>query len=389
MSTGRDVAIVGTGMTEFGYTPARDLRSLAHEAVGAALIDAGLTPRDVECVYLGYCLDLNGQRCIPGQVALRGLGIDRVPITRIESACSSGSLAIHEAYRAVASGRVEVALAVGLEKMSGASAEATRQAMSGGADAELEGAFGLTFPGVFGMAARRHMARYGTTLEQITAVPVKARRVAAANPRAQFKHPVTADEILGSRMVADPLRLLHCCPLSDGCAAVVVTTAARARQLTSAPVWIRGVAQVSGDFSTPGDLTSFPETTRAARLACDEAAIPIDDVNLFEVHDCFAIAEIMHYEDLGLCERGAGGFLAASGETAPDGKRPVNASGGLLGKGHPLGASGVAQVVELVEQLRGQAGSRQVSGARVGLAHCIGGFTLGTPASVAVTLVSR
>ena len=382
-------AIAGVGMTPFAYRPRRDIRALAQEAVGAALTDAALAPRDVQAVYVGYCLDLNGQRCVPGQIALRGLGIQGVPITRIESACSSGSLAIHEAYRAVASGRVEVALAVGLEKMSGATPEATRAAMAGGADWDLEGALGITFPGVFGLAARAHMTRYGTTLDQITAVSVKARVVAARNPRAQFRTPATAAEILGSRIVADPLRLLHCCPLSDGCAAVVVVSAARARRLSTAPVWIRGVGQVSGDFTDFGDLTSFPETTRAARLATEAASLGIDDVDLFEVHDCFAIAEIMHYEDLGLCERGAGGVFATSGDTAPSGKRPVNPSGGLLGKGHPLGASGVAQAVEITEQLRGQSGSRQVAGARVGLAHCIGGFTLGTPASVAVTVLAR
>lgn len=386
---GYSAAIAGVGMTPFAYRPQRDLRALAQEAVSAALADASLTPRDVQTVYIGYCLDLNGQRCVPGQIALRGLGIQGVPITRIESACSSGSLAIHEAYRAVASGRVDVALAVGLEKMSGASPEATRASMAGGADWDLEGALGITFPGVFGLAARRHMTRYGTTLEQITAVSVKARKVAARNPRAHFTRPVSAAEILGSRIVADPLRLLHCCPISDGCAAVVVTSAARARQLGTTPVWIAGVGQVSGDFTELGDLTSFPETERAARLAAEAAAIGPEDVDLFEVHDCFAIAEIMHYEDLGLCERGAGGILAASGDTAPDGKRPVNPSGGLLGKGHPLGASGVAQAVEITEQLRGRSGSRQVRDARVGLAHCIGGFTLGTPASVAVTLLAR
>jgi len=388
MSFDSPISIVGVGMTPFGYRPGRDIRQLAHEAVGAALLDAGLSPRDVDCVYVGYCLDLNGQRCVPGQVALRGLGLDRIPITRIESACASGSLAAHEAYRAVASGRAEVALAVGLEKMSGASAEATRQSMAGGADAELEGAFGITFPGVFGMAARRHMAKYGTTLEQITAVSVKARQVAAANPRAHFPTAVTAEEVMNSRMVADPLRLLHCCPISDGCAAVVIARPSRARDAANRPVRIRGLAQVSGDFQHPGDLTSFPETRRAANLACEEAGIDIDEVDVFEVHDCFAIAEIMHYEDLGLCEVGGGGRLAESGATAPNGKRPVNPSGGMLGKGHPLGASGVAQLVELTEQLRGQSGARQVAEAKVGLAHCIGGFTLAAPASVATTIIS-
>lgn len=382
------IAIVGVGMTRFGYTPERDLRSLAHEAVTAALLDAGLAPRDVDCTYVGYCLDLNGQRCVPGQIALRGLGIDRNPITRIESACASGSLAVHEAFRAVADGRADVALAVGLEKMSGASAEQTRQSMAGGADAQLEAAFGITFPGVFGMAARRHMYRYGTSLDQITAVAVKARRLAALNPRAHFSKAVSADEVLASRMVADPLRLLHCSAISDGCAAVVISRASRARGAASRPVLIRGLAQVSGDFQSLSDLSSFPETTRAALSACEGAGIGINEIDVFEVHDCFAIAEIMHYEDLGLCEPGGGGALVESGSTEPDGRCPVNPSGGMIGKGHPLGASGVAQLVELTEQLRGHSGARQVSGAKVGLAHCIGGFTLGTPASVAVTIVS-
>lgn len=260
--------------------------------------------------------------------------------------------------------------------------------MAGGADAQLEGAFGVTFPGVFGMAARRHMYLYGATLDQITAVSVKARRLAARNERAQFRNEVSAAEILNSRTVADPLRLLHCCPLSDGCAALVITRTVRAPRAKSRAVQIRGLAQVSDDFQTASDLTTFPETTRAARIACESAGIGIDDINLFEVHDCFAIAEIMHCEDLGLCEPGAGGRLVEEGATLPGGRFPVNPSGGMLGKGHPLGASGVAQLVELTEQLRGQAGARQVADARAGLAHCIGGFTLGKPASVAVTIVS-
>jgi acetyl-CoA acetyltransferase len=238
------------------------------------------------------------------------------------------------------------------------------------------------------MAARRHMHRYGTTLDQITAVSVKARRLAAMNQRAHFDTAVGADEVMASRMVADPLRLLHCCPLSDGCAAVVISRASRARRARGRPVMIRGVAQLSGDFHIPGDLTSFPETTRAAGLACEAAGFGIADVDLFEVHDCFAIAEIMHCEDLGLCEPGGGGRLLEEGATLPGGRCPVNPSGGMIGKGHPLGASGVAQLVELTEQLRQRSGSRQVPGARTGLAHCIGGFTLGRPASVAVTVVA-
>ena len=388
MNSDSSIAIVGAGMTRFGYTPERDLRSLAHEAVTAALLDAGLSPAEVDCTYVGYCLDLNGQRCVPGQIVLRDLGIDRNPITRIESACASGSLAVHEAFRAVADGRADVALAVGLEKMSGASAEQTRQSMAGGADAQLEAAFGITFPGVFGMAARRHMHDHGTSLDQITAVSVKARRLAALNPRAHFAKAVTAEEVFASRMVADPLRLLHCSTISDGCAAVVISRVSRSRGAASRPVLIRGLAQVSGNFQSLGDLTSFPETTRAALSACEGAGNGVDEIDVFEVHDCFAIAEIMHYEDLGLCERGAGGALVESGATGPNGRCPVNPSGGMIGKGHPLGASGVAQLVELTEQLRGLSGARQVPGAKVGLAHCIGGFTLGTPASVAVTIVS-
>ena len=388
---GRDVVVIGVGMTRFGFFPERGIREMAAEASWQALQDAGVKPREIETAYLGYCLGLfNGQECVPGQIVFPPVGIRGIPVTRIESACASGSVAFREAYLGVASGQYDMAVALGLEMMSRAPNTVVRKYMSGGADNELESEMGLTFPGVFGMYARRHMKDFGTTLEHLALVTVKNRGNASLNPRAHFTSPSTVEEVLSSRMVADPLRLLNCCPISDGAAAAVLTTAKKARELGKKGL-IRVAASVQNScvFDEPPDLNTFEGTVRAAEKAYETSGLGPEDIDLAEVHDCFSIAEIMHVEDLGFCKKGEGGFFTAGGHTAITGKIPVSPSGGLLGKGHPLAATGVAQIVEVVEQLRGLSGPRQVPKARVGLTHTVGGFTRGESGTVVVTILKK
>lgn len=386
----REVAILGVGMTLFGKQPERSFRALGEEAVFYALQDAGLRPGDIQAAWCGNVLgSLCGQQAAAGQIALEQVGIVGIPICRVENACSSASFAFKEAYMAVASGFYDTVVAMGIEKMSGYDTATTLRAMAGTSDYELEGSQGITFPGVFAMIARRHMHEYGTTIEQIAGVSVKNRRNGALNPRSQFHTTVTVDEVLHSRMISSPLTLYHCCPISDGCAAAVLTTVDRARQHTPDPVYVAATAQTSGTYREDLDITKFEPTITAAEKAYEQAGIGPEDVSVAEVHDCFTVAEILHYEDLGFCSKGEGGSLIDRKETEIDGRIPVNPSGGLLSKGHPIGATGVAQIVELVDQLKGRAGARQVKNAKVGLAHCLGAFRHGDVCSASVTILKK
>jgi len=298
-------------------------------------------------------------------------------------------VAFREAYRNVAAGLYDIVLAMGLEKMTGSPSADIRRAMAGGADNELEGNLGITFPGVFGLIANRHMHDFGTTREQMALVSVKNRGNAARNPLAQFREPVTVEQVMSSRMIARPLRLLECSALSDGCSAAILTTPEQARRFAAGkPVFVKAAVLGGGQLRDDADLVSFPASARAAREAYEAAGIGPEDVDLAEVHDCFSIAEIVHCEDLGFCAKGEGGKLVESGATRIGGRIPVNPSGGLIGKGHPLGATGVAQVVEVVNQLRGRCGERQVEGAAVGLTQTLGGFSHGDVLSVAVTVLA-
>lgn len=381
--TMRGVAVRGVGLTTFGRRPGETDRSLAEEAVHRALRDADLPPAAIEAAWLGNVTggQLGGQMCALGQLALRPFGLGGLPVTRVEAACASGSVAVRSAYLAVASGQADVALAFGTEHMTGAPTPRTIDVLAGASDLQAESRFGITFPGVFGMIARRHMDRYGTTAEQLAAVTVKNRRNGARNPIAQFDAPVTVDDVLAARRVATPLGLLDCCSISDGAAAVLVVADDLARP---GDPRIVASAQTSSVFEPFGDMTGFGLTRRAAEQAYADAGIDPDDVDLAEVHDCFTIAEVLHTEDLGFCAAGEGGPLVASGATAIDGDVAVNPSGGLGARGHPVGATGCAQIGEAVLQLRGAAGDRQVPGARTALTHTLGAFVHGAAASCAV-----
>ncbi len=384
----REVAVIGVGMTQFGKHTDKTIRELGEEAVWAALQDAGMSPKDVQVAYAGNALGrISGQEMISGQMVLREVGITGIPITRIEDACASASFAFRESWLAVASGLFDVAVAVGYEKMTGATTAEIMEALAGASDTEMEASLGITFPGVFAMVARRHMYQYGTTREQLAQVSVKNHDNGALNPRSQYQKRFTVEEVLASRPIASPLGLLDCCPISDGCAAAILVAKDLVPRYARKPIWIAASGQASGSFEPGSDITILKPTITASQSAYNQAGLGPEDIDLAEVHDCFTIAEVLHTEDLGFASKGEGGPFIQDGNTAIGGRIPINTSGGLLSKGHPVGATGLAQIVEVVEQLRGQSGQRQVEGAKVGLAMCLGGFMHSDAGVVAVHIL--
>ena len=361
-----EVHIVGVGMTPFGRHEGKSFVDLGSEAVRTALADAGIDYSAVEIAYCGHVR----QGSTAGQRVLYSLGSTGIPIFNVENACASGTSALRSAVMAVASGMVKVALAVGFEAMG-------RGAIPTGNDPRLQapdsgdGKKVPALPGLFSNVFRAHSAKYGTTVEQLAMVAQKNRSYAVNNPRAQYRDPVTVDDVLNAREVAPPLTLLMCCPTGSGAAAAVVASEDVARA-TAKPVRIVGSALQSDPPADPSDpLSSIVQiNSSVAQRAYEQAGVSPDEIDVAEVHDCFAIAEIIHYENLGFCERGEGGKFAEAGGGA--GRVHVSTSGGLLSKGHPLGATGIAQAVEVVEQLRGDSGKRQVESAKLALTHCQG-----------------
>jgi acetyl-CoA acetyltransferase len=381
--------LAGVGMTTFGKFRATSLGSLGQAAGLEALRDAGVRPGDVGMIACGSARSgtLHARESGVAQVIGWELGIEGVPVYNEKAFCASGAIAFNIAQMAVGSGAHDVALAIGVEKMStrgGAGRPLTSDGML------LEGEQGFTPPAYYAMAARRHMETYGTTREQIASVAVKNRLAAADNPKAQYRDPITLDDVLGSKAVVTPLNLLDCCPTGDGAAAAVLVNERGAEKLGLEPA-VRVAASVIGSGyyrNQRRDMTSFGLDKRTARRAYEKAGIGPGDIDVAEVHDSFSIAEIIHYEDLGFCDPGFGGKLVESGETARTGRIPVNTGGGLLNRGHPLGATGMAQIVELSDQLRGRSGQRQVPGARTALAHISGGFHEGDFATSGITILT-
>ncbi len=368
----RDVAIVSVGMTPFGELWDSSLRQLFVDAAREAMDGAGV--EDVDAIYIGNMSggQFVGQEHIAPLLA-EHLGLSGVPAMRVESACASGGMALRAAWLDVASGQSDVVLATGVEKMT--DGVDVTNVLATAADQEMEVYHGITFPGLYAMIARAHMAKRGTTEEDMAWVAVKNHRHGALNPKAQFRREITVDDVLGSSMVAEPLRLLHCSPVSDGAAAVLVVPLDRAREFTETPVRIRG----SGAATAPMALADREDPARldavraAAERAYGMARIHPSDIDVAEVHDCFSIAEICCIEAMGLTDGCNPIEAAKSGYTALGGTRPINTSGGLKSKGHPVGASGVAQAIEVVQQLREEAGDRQVDGAQLGAVQSMGG----------------
>ncbi|MBW2121042.1 MAG: thiolase family protein [Deltaproteobacteria bacterium] len=363
-----DVCVIGVGMTRFGKFPERTLTDLALEALLNAGRDAGVDLKRIQAAFVGHVRQA-GQGAMLGQRIMRDIGVTGIPVLNVENICSSGSSAVWCARGLISSGQFDLVAVVGVEQLSilGKGVIPPRRE-------DLEGLQGMTLPAYFAMVARRHMYEYGTTLEQLAKVSVKNHKNGCLNPYAQYRREITLEEIENSAMVADPLTVLHCSPTGDGAAAAIICSEKVARKYTATPVRIAASVLTSGTYNGNWrDLTTNDQTKRAAGQAYETSGIGPEDLDLIELHDCFTIAEVTHYENLGLCRQGDGGALIDQGATELTGKIPVNPSGGLLAKGHPLGATGVAQIVEIVWQLRGEAGDRQVPGARTGLAHCLGG----------------
>jgi len=375
----RDVAIIGVGCTKFGEMWERSFRDLFVEAGLNALEDAGTRGEDIEALYVGNMSagKFIDQEHIGALIAdYAGLaGSLHIPSTRVEAACASGGLALRDGVMAVASGLHDIVIAAGVEKMTDVETGVTIDALASAADREWEGFMGATFPGLYAMMARLHMHKYGTTREQLATVAVKNHHNATMNPKAQYRKEITIDEVINSPLVADPLRVYDCSPITDGAAAVVLAPAELARKLNDAPIYVRASAQASDTITLHDrrDITTLDATVYAAKRAYEMAGISPKDVDVAEVHDCFTIAEICAIEDLGFVQKGDGGPATEEGMTALDGKIPINPSGGLKACGHPVGATGIKQAIEIAEQLRGDARERQVNGAEIGLTHNVGG----------------
>lgn len=366
----RDVAVVGVNMLKFGRYPDKDVVRLASEASIAAMKDAGCTIKDIEVLVSGNLYQSNATI---GQRIMKEIGATGIPVINVANACATGSTAFRDAWLSVASGAYDVALAVGSEQMG----KMGLLGAGGGGDRaySTEGVMGTgLMPGVFGQAGVEHMRKYGTTQEQFAKVAVKNHKHSLGNPYAQYQMETPLEDVLNARTVAWPNTLYMCCPTGDGAAAAVLMSAEKAKQFTTKPVWVAASVLTSDPYQernpTMFDINTV--TRIAAKEAYEKAGIGPEDLSQVELHDCFATAELLHYENLGLCADGEAGKLIDEGQTAIGGRIPVNASGGLLSKGHPLGATGVANIVEVIWHLRGEAGARQVEGSKVGLAHVIG-----------------
>jgi acetyl-CoA acetyltransferase len=382
----RRVAVIGVGVTKFGKHD-RSSAELFAEAAVEALADAELPPSAVQALYYGNVVGGETERQLHmGPQAASVLGIPTVPTTRVETACASSHAAFRHAVMEIAAGVSDVVLVGGAERVLNVPTEDSTTYFAYASDARWEQSLGLTFPGVFALIARAHMARHGTTEAQMAAVAVKNHRHGVLNPKAQFRKEITVEQVLSSARVADPLKLYDCCPFTDGGAALVLASEEIARTRPRAvSVLASAAASDAMLLHDKRDLARVPATERAAAAAYRQAGLGPESVDVVELHDCFTIAEIVATEGLGLFEPGMGGVAAERGWTSLGGKIPVNPSGGLKAKGHPIGATGAAQIAEIVTQLRGEAGPRQVDGARTGLTHTLGGNT----ATVLVSLFGR
>jgi acetyl-CoA C-acetyltransferase len=372
----RPVAIVGAGKTPFGVLADQDVLSLSLTACRQALADASVNPPDLEAFYLGNFASpgFTGQNHLAPFVS-SSLGAPGIPATRFEAACASSGSAFFHAWSAVAAGIYDLVLVCGVEKMTSQSTPRVTEILAGAGDLTGEVRAGATFPALFAMIARRHMHVYGTTREHLAHVAVKNHAHGALNPEAHLRKRITLEQALAGRPVCDPLTIYDCSLVSDGAAAVVLAPLEHAARYSPRPLRVRGIAQTSDylGLDRKEDITTFPAVAAAGRKAFEMAGVTAHDIDMAELHDCFTIAEIIALEDLGLCERGGGGPFSASGATALGGAIPVNTSGGLKSKGHPVGATGVAQLCELATQLRGQGAERQVMNASLALAENLGG----------------
>lgn len=372
----RSVAVLGIGKTAFGAFPDRDLRSLAVEAVNLAMADASIPAQNVEAFYLGNFAGPSfvGQNHLAPYVG-SALGFSGIPCTRVEDACASGGSAFFHAWMSVAAGVYDTVVAAGVEKMTSQSTPKVTEILAGAGDMAGEGKAGATFPALFAMIARRHMHQFGTTREHLAAVAVKNHANGFRNPMAHMKKQISMEQALAGKPISEPLTVYDCSLISDGAAAVVLVPSDHASRYSSRFARVLAVTQTSDyvALDQKNDITFFPAVQSAGAKAYEAAGLGPAAIGVAELHDCFTIAEIVASEDLGFVPKGEGGPFAAEGNTAVGGKIPINTSGGLKSKGHPVGATGVGQICDIVQQLRGEAGERQVARNRIGLAQNLGG----------------
>ena len=374
----RDVAVIGVGITKFGELWDKSFRQLIAEAGAKAILDSGIEGKDIDEMYVGSMSSgrFVGQEHVGALVAdASGFSNVHIPSTRVEGACASSGMAVRQGYLSIASGMNDIVVVGGMEKMNDVSGASATETLATAADQEWEAFFGATFPGLYAMIATRHMYEHGTTKKQLAQVAVKNHANGALNPYAQYQREITLEQAINATPVAYPLGLLDCSPVTDGAASIVLCAAEKAKKYTDNPVKIIGSGQGSDSLALHGrrDICTLDATVHAAKMAYKQSNLQPKDIDIAEVHDCFTIAEICAIEDLGFVKKGEGGKAIDNKITPRDGSLPVNTSGGLKAKGHPVGATGVAQIIEIVLQLQGRADKRQIKNVRIGLAHNVGG----------------
>ncbi|MCP4719518.1 MAG: thiolase family protein [Desulfobacteraceae bacterium] len=376
-------SVIGVGTIPFGKHSEKTIVEMGAKAGYLALKDAGIDPSRIEAGFFanGLGARLFGDSTI-GQNVFWELGINKIPIVNVENACTSGSSAFYLAYNMVAASQVEIAMVIGAEKMC-----VPEFGLINSGETELDTQLGLIAPASFAMRAMRYMNEFDCTPEQLAQVAVKNRKHAQLNPNAQFQEPISLETVMNSPMIVDPLTRFQCCPIADGASAVIICSEHIAKKV-SRSVDIESAVLCTGSYGNNQDMVLWETDARGCNLAYEKAGIGPGDINVIECHDAFTISEILHYEALGLCEPGEGIRFLEEGHSRLGGTKPVNVSGGLLSRGHPVGATGVAQICEIVTQLRKEGGSRQVKGAKVGLAHCMGGDKSGDTKSCTVAILS-
>ncbi|MGQ9506436.1 MAG: thiolase domain-containing protein [Candidatus Bathycorpusculaceae bacterium] len=370
-----DVAIVGVGQTPFTRNCGISIRELCFEAFKNAMEDINLTPKEIDASIICSAPEYDKQRSPAGLIS-EYLGLTPRPTFYAESICSSSTTGVKIGYSFIKSGLHDIVAVIGFQKMSEISSAEVQERMGRGADIQWESPFGTMMPAGYAMYARAHMQKYGTTEEQMAKVKVKSGKYSLLNPLAMYRRAVTLEECLQARVIASPLKMFDCCANADGASCVILASKEKAKKITDTPVWVAGIGSATDTLSTTSrtNLTGLNCAIEAAKQAYKMAHIEPKDVDVAEVHDCFTIAEIMAYENLGFCKPGEGGKLIEESQTYIGGKIPVNVDGGLLSKGHPIGATGGSQIRTIVLQLQERAGKTQVKGAEIGLVHNIGGI---------------
>jgi acetyl-CoA C-acetyltransferase len=370
------VGIIGIGHGKFGNRSDATVQELAFEPFKQAIEDANnLKRKDIDALIVGSVPEYHMQRSLPGVVA-EYVGMNPKSTWLTEAACASGSAAIRTAYMAIKSGMHDIVAIIGVQKMRELSTEEILALMGRVGDVQWESIFGTTFPGYYALYAKRHMFEFGTTKEHMALVAVKNHYYGALNPNAFFQKQVTLERVLNSDDVASPVNVFDCCANADGAACVIMTNDKLAKKFNDTPIWFKGLGSASAQMSLlrRPNLVEIPSAVEAAKQAYAQAKVKPSDIQVADVHDCFTIAEIMAYENLGFCQKGEGGKFIEEKQSYIGGKTPVNVDGGLKAKGHPVGATGVSMTTEIVKQLRGEAGKRQINGAELGLTHNVGGI---------------